>query len=171
MTELEGLIRVLQVLTALIVVVGFVGPPMVFFWLRKHVRDREDTVTPLHMEERLRTYTQERDALLDRMRADRDKEIARISFDIREAFNTSVGRVESGEIQRHSELKAQVDDVRQGIREAFRASRDAMDHAVKAEHQADRAELQINGMKELIDSRLKHIEDLCEDRFPKKGGS
>jgi hypothetical protein len=157
MTQLEALIRVLTLLTGLIAVVGFIGPPVAFYWLRKHVRTREDTVTPLHMEERLRTYTQ-----------DRDKMLEKLSYDIRQDVGNAVSRIEAGEVIRHSELKHQVEDVKKGIREAFRAAREANDEATRAVHRAELTDTRLTGMENTIDARLKHIEHLCEDRIQKR---
>lgn len=158
MTDIESLIRVLTVLSILIGILSVVAPAFLFLWSKKYFPEKEDTVSPLHMEERFRTYTQERNQMLEKL-----------SFDIREAFNVSIGRVESGEVTRHAELIRQVEDVRKGIREAFREAREAQQQAVQAVHRAELVESRVDGMEDLIEARLKHIEMLCEDRLPKRG--
>lgn len=142
----DDIVTAASVVSSILVIMGILAAPLLFFWGRKYFAERGSLWTPLEVNDSI------------------SNQLTKAEHRIRDDFNTVVAHQEVIATQRHEEVGRQLREMHEAMKRSLKRSDEAHDRATEAKHIAERAMDKIQGLEQRIDDRLKAM-DRALDRI------
>lgn len=121
-------------------VLALILGPVLFFKARKYFPERAEAITP------------------DQLRLALEK----LAYDIRESTNITVGRAQTAFELQHSQIRTDMNELKDSMIEAHRKAGAASSEAVTALHNAALVDRDVKALEKLMNEKLDHITTLLK---------